>query len=556
MSANENALFGIELPLNMADPFLSKQERYWQARLMPENRWKDIPVIQHDIKLWADRLHEMKMDFVAYDMRPHDEYAAVTAAKWAFKNSLKLLLNNPYCQINGKIAEGLNTWAYEPNLVKKVSEKCELLGILYDELIHHQVHNGLDGHTNPWNALADVLNIKDSYEAYQLIENGLKKLFAHTNDSKIPAFTEQVVPAFYHAVAKSGGMPGAKILKEQWTPITTSICMSAAHQYSTSWMGTIDLWEGDSGPWYQVMARQSGHGVPEFVSAMKLITLLNPKLVLLEAADLFWDVDTRQADLTEFGEAIKEFRNKIHPAIKPSFDVYSWQPTVAIVHAEDGCWHKGIAGDVRWGKRCGSTHLTIEEVNRKWLRAWYHLTWGKSNGSFHFHLNEQQSQLKIAEENYIGGSEHDLNLWPYEIRRDGFRKESHLHSLFMPLNNVAVFDAYVLPAQLQTSELIVLSGSYCLPQTIDAVKKAVENGAVCLCQEEIAPLAFINFKGEKLGKGFWWTVSDFDTPEAVDQFYQFKGFQNQWVLKSNLGTLRIHSTDKWGNEIDWELEKE
>ncbi len=546
--------FGIELPLNVADPFLSIEERFWQARLMPKNRWNSIPRIRHGVDIWAKRLHEMKVDFAGYDLRPHEESASIQAAKWAKKHGLKLLLNNPYCQINGKIASGLHTWAYDSEIVKEVAKHCDLVGLLYDELIHHQVHNGLEGHTNSWNALADVADITDSLTAYRGIEDGLKKLFDYTKSTGQPAITEQVVPAFFHAVAKSGGIPGTKVLKEQWTPLTTSICMSAAHQYNTDWMATIDLWEGDSGPWYQVMARQSGHNVKEFMSAMKLMTLLNPSLVLMEAADLFWDVDTEEGNLTEFGETIKEFMTSIYPSIMPSFDVKTWQPTVAIVHAEDGCWHKGIPGDIRWGKRCGSSHLTIEEINRKWLRVWYHLTWGKSNGSFHYHLNEQQDQLKVANENYITGSEHEMKLWPYEKRRDVSRKESHLHSLFLPLNNVAVFDAYVRSEQLRSAELIVLSGSYCLPETLEAVRIAVRNGATCLCQEELAPKELMNCKGKKMGKGLWWTVNNFDEAAAVDQFYQYKGFQNQWVLKSKLGTLRIHATDLWGNEINWTLE--
>lgn len=546
-------LLGIELPLNVADPFLAKEERFWQARLMPEDRWKDIPRIQHDERVWADRLKEMNVDFAAYDLRPHDEEASVTAAQWAKRNNLGLMLNNPYCQINGKVTPGLHTWSYNPDLITRVARECNFLGVVYDELIHHQVHPNLEGHTNPWNALADVSGMGDSLEAYDAIEEGLQKLFDKTKQTGFPSYTEQVVPAFFHAVARAGGRPGCKILKEQLTPITTSLCMSAALQYKTQWMGTIDLWEGDSGPWYQVMAKQSGHGVPEFINALKLTALLNPSLTLLEAADLFWDVDTKEGKLTEFGEAVKDFTHNLRPRIKPAFDAHSWMPTIAFVHAEDGCWNKGIKDDNRFGFRMGSKKMPIEDVHRKWLRAWYHLTWGKSNGSFHFHLSEQKGELAVAEKNYITGSEHDMKLWPLEKRRDETRQETHMHSLFHPLNNVAVFDAYVTFQQLRTVELIILCGSYCLPETLAAVLHSVKNGAVCLCQAEIAPLEFKNTKGKKTGEGYWFTVDDFDSTDAVEQLHQYKGFQNQWILKSKLGTLRIWATDKWGNEIDWEV---
>lgn len=552
-SSPTDALFGVELPLNVADPFLTGPERFWQARLMPENRWPDIPQSPHGAGGWATRLHDLGVDFTAYNLRPHQPEAALRVADWARNNHLGLLLNNPYCQINGTPVPGLLTWAYDPDLTQAVAQKCDLVGILYDELIHHQVHNGLDGHTNPWNALADVTDVADSETAAHRIEAGLKQLFDYTRQTGIPAITEQVVPAFYHAVARAGGVPGTKVLKEHHTPITTSLCMSAAYQYQTHWHGTVDLWEGDSGPWYQVMARQSGHGVPEFRNALKLMALLNPRLVLIEAADLLWDVDTAEGEMTEFGEAVRQFMHHDRPKLKPAFDALTWQPTVAIVHAEDGAWHKGIAGDVRWGRRCGSPHLTVEEVHRKWLRVWYHLTWGKVNGSFHIHLTEQAREMAVAEANFIGGTEHDMALWPLDKRRDPARQESHLHNLFMPLNNVAVFDAFVQPNHLQTADLVVLCGSYCPPGTLAVVRQAVQNGATCLCQTELAPPDLKAANGQRVGQGLWFTVEDFDTTEAVDQFYQHKGFQNQWTLKSNLGTLQLWATDRWGNEIDWAL---
>ena len=58
----------------------------------------------------------------------------------------------------------------------------------------------------------------------------------------------------------------------------------------------------------------------------------------------------------------------------------------------------------------------------------------------------------------------------------------------------------------------------------------------------------------QLGAGHWWTVSDFDQPSALEQFYRFRGYANQWILKSQLGLVRVYSTDPWGNEIDWEVE--
>ena len=266
--------FGIELPNFVADIFLNKPERFFSQRLMPEGTI--IPVQAHSADKMADRINEIGFDYAVYTMRPHDPDAAVNAAKWAKKHGLALALNNPACQIHGEPTPGFNTWVYPPELMERVKAEAELICVVYDELIHHQVHPGLTGHTNPWNALADVSDCQDIIEAYNRIQGGLKKLFAHTAQTGIPAFTEQVVPALFHAVARNGGNPGCKVMKEQNSPVSISLCMSAAHQYGSKWYATVDLWEGDSGPWYQVMSRNSGHSPKELLSALKLIALLNP----------------------------------------------------------------------------------------------------------------------------------------------------------------------------------------------------------------------------------------------------------------------------------------
>ena len=79
-------------------------------------------------------------------------------------------------------------------------------------------------------------------------------------------------------------------------------------------------------------------------------------------------------------------------------------------------------------------------------------------------------------------------------------------------------------------------------------------GATCSCQGECAPGELKTATGKKLGQGCWFTVEDFDSPDAIEQFLMHLGYQNQWILNSNLGLLRIYSTDPWGNEIDWEVE--
>jgi hypothetical protein len=555
--------YGLELPYNVADPFLNQPDRFFSLREMLAG--VDIPRSPHGADTIAKRVKELGMDFVAYDLKPHDLDATVNVAAWARRNNIELILNNPACQINAAPTPGFQTWVYPPELLSRIQQEIPLLGLVYDELIHHQVHPGMTGHTNPWNAVADVTNCRDAFEAYQRIEAGLRAIFAHTAGTGIPAFTEQVVPALYHAVARAGGNPGCKVLKEQVTPISISLCISAAHQYHTDWFATVDLWEGDSGPWYQIMGRHSGHSPAEYLSALKLMALLNPYAAMTESADVLWVIDSPDAELTEFGETFQHFRCDLLPTIEPAFDLTTWQPGVAFVHAEDGCWkiadpplqYDEPAPIYQSPRSCllGAPDLAITPSATKWLRAWYHLTWGHCSGnSLHNYFSPLESA--IARQNEVGGDEHDFAGCPLLAqRRDPSRQETHMHALFSPLNNVAVFDAYVTPEQLRSVDLIILCGSYCPAKTQAAVIVAVKAGARCLCQVECAPAGLENADGQRVGDGHWWTVPDFDCPPAMEQFLRFRGYPNQWILRSGLGLLRIFASDPWGNEIEWTIDK-
>jgi hypothetical protein len=497
----------------------------------------------------ADRLSEMGADFAAYGVHHDEPEAALRAADWARKHGLGIMLNNPICQINAPRTAGFQTWVYPPDLVAAVRQRADLIGVIYDELIHHQIHPGWKGHTNDWTAVADVSECRQPAEAYQAVEAGLRSLFSHSAPTGVPACTEQVIPALLHAVARCGGVPGCKVLKEQISPISLSLCMSAARQYATPWFATVDLWGYDSGPWYQMMACHSGHSPVEYLNALKLLALLNPRATLTESADVLWVVDSPDAELTEFGEVLRRFCRELRPHIQPAFDVATWQPTIAFVRAEDGCYAQPDVGYL-----LGCPELPVTPAAAKWLRAWYHLTWGRCTGNSLWNYFDPE-QHAIARQNVVGGDEHHPEAAPpLAERRDPSRRETHMHPLFTPLNNVASFDHFVTPQDLQGVALLILCGSSCSAETQAVVQAAVREGACCVCQEECVPSALRQAAGRKLGRGYWWTVPDFDDASALQQFIRYRGQPNQWVLRSGLGTLRIHATDAWCNEIAAHLE--
>jgi hypothetical protein len=551
--------FGIELPVAVADLFGTRPERYFSYRLMPPGT--EIPLTRYKPDRMAGRLRELGAEFVAYDLRPGDNEAALKAAEWAARYGIKMMLNNAIQERNSAPTPGFQTWVYPPELVTQIKQKVQLTGLIYDELFRQQARSERTGSDH---GAADLASCKTVEDAYQKVEDGLRGIFAHSSSTGVPVMTAQDEPALFHGVARAGGRPGCKVLKDQNTPISLTLCMSAAHQYQSGWFASVDLRDGDGGPWYQLMRRESGHSPVEYLNALKLLALLNPAAVLSQSADVLWVIDSLGADLTEFGEAFLRFHRDILPGMRPGFDVQSWQPSVAFVHCEDGCFKQERPerafdepeplSPAAPAHPLGAPELPFTRQAEKWLRAWYHLTWGRSSGqSLLNYASPLEESLARAQD--VGKDEQDvLGCPPLGKRRDSSRVETHMHALFSPLNNVAVFDGHVTAEQLRGVQLVILCGSYATPEALQAVDAAVRTGARCLCQKELAPKVLAKARGMQMDQGYWWTVPDFDHADALEQFLRFRGHANQWVLKSKLGLLRIYSTDPWGNEIAWESE--
>jgi hypothetical protein len=361
--------------------------------------------------------------------------------------------------------------------------------------------------------------------------------------------TEEVIPILYHAVARAGAVPGCKVLKEQNSTLSLTLAMSAAWQYSVPWMACIDLWEGDSGPWYQVVSKFAGHSPQELRSALEMTYLLNPECLYVESSDILWQADHADAPLTEFGEQMAAFHREFLKNTPSLFQLKDWTPEIAVIHVEDGSW--GVGPWPEYGL-LGSNRLPIEKRHLEWIKIWYHLMWGQADPA---RLWAYPNPFEVArrEMNLPGGDElHFLQGPTPDQRVDPKRVESHIHSLFHPLNNTVVLDQFFEEKHLQHANLIFVTGSYAPSRIWPLVEKRVREGAICLCQAGIAPARYAHAAGTRVGKGFWWTIEDFLSMEALEVILPFRGAAHQWRLKMKEHELRFFATDAWKNRIDWD----
>jgi hypothetical protein len=505
----------------------------------------------HSLEKLLEHLRLCGADVLVYHLNPRDPKSALACNSWAKTNGFDLLLNNESPQITGPATDGWPAWVWDIDFIHQMNEIKPLYGLLHDEIMHHQIHPGIEGKTFSQSAICDTREIDKEEEAYKAVSQGLKRHVDHAAQCGSRFVTEEVIPIMYHSVARAGGIPGCKVLKEQNSVLSLTLAMSAAWQYGSSWMACIDLWEGDSGPWYQILSGFAGHSPEEFRSALEMTYLLNPECLYVESADILWQADHPEAPLTEFGRQLASFHREMAGKTPPLFQLEEWTPEIAIIHVEDGGW--GIGPWPQYGL-LGSHKLPILPKHLEWIKIWYHLMWGHADPArlWEYPNPFEEARRKV---NLPGGDELNIHLGPRpDERTDPRREESRIHSLFHPLNNAVVLDQFVESKHLEHAKLIFVTGSYAPERIWPIVEKRVAEGATCLCQADIAPARHARAAGSRMGAGNWWTIGDFLSLQTLEVIMPFRGASQQWRLKMRENELRFFATDPWANRIDWEYQ--
>jgi hypothetical protein len=283
------------------------------------------------------------------------------------------------------------------------------------------------------------------------------------------AAVEFLFPVMMHTAASAGLSLNPKILKETCGPAMLAVGMGAARQYGVDLSIDVDYW------WHNEVI---GHSLERFESALSLAYWSGADRIYVEGGAAYSNNHPLGAAIES---AYQRFIRDYVPAHPRPYDWRSFQPSTAIVRFDDTCFdiRQGLLGEFP-GPLYG--HVPAGPENTEWLNIWSLLSHGfvRSDALSH----------------------------QWESRRFGSR------TLFAPLHNVAVYDHQVRYETLAGLKLIFLSGVVISAETMDAVKRCVSEGALCVLPPRLAPpesglQGCTQISKVSDGKGAWLVVPDF-----------------------------------------------
>lgn len=398
-------------------------------------------------------------------------------------------------------------------------------GVVFDELAHirllHPEYAPLDGE----GLFADPEGFNSLQDAWQAAFDGFARLASKMRGYGAPRVTAtHVWPNLLHTAARAGFTPCPKICKEFYSPVSLAIGLGAALQYGR------DLWV-DCDMWYFQLV--PGHPPQEVESNLLLAYWLGADLVYLEGAGYnllpagrqgtpFSLVNAHRDDLyqlTPHGEMLKRFCREYLPAHPRPYTFRDIRPDAAIIRFEDGDF-----GQRSWGVPglYGSKTLAGDADTRAWLGLWNTLTRGRTG-------SDGLAYFKIGAKGPTFDSRHHAEVTPSYATAP---EAAAFHSFFVPLNGVVVFDEQAEYEILRGIPLLFLTGKQLSPETEKAVRRCVDEGAVCVAWGPLAERCGLaegwtgGVSTVFAGKGRYVFTDDFESPEAVAAY-------EKWIAKEN-----------------------
>jgi hypothetical protein len=308
-------------------------------------------------------------------------------------------------------------------------------------------------------------------------------------------YTEHVFPILFHGFARGGWTPGAKVLKEGWSPVYIATLLGACVQYDKPLWLTPDLWHASKYPGHSVETYRSSLLLAYHMGAYGIYTenLAHDQnkagkgsLILVTGDDY---------ELTDYGRATGSFIRDYVPGHPRGYSALDVRPRVAIVRQPDACW--GQKGSWLGDRLFGNDAWSSTPVTEGWLKVWHLLTLG------------------VVPEAGISWWATYREWGPNRIHKPPYR-------LLCPVDGVVVYDHHVRSEHLRDTELIFLTGLGISPGGIEAVAARVREGATCIAMPHLVPDSIRRAGGEDApvpdGRGQWLVTDDFlSTPvrEAV-----------------------------------------
>nr|WP_201468845.1 hypothetical protein [Microbacterium hydrocarbonoxydans] len=503
-----------------------------------------IPIPSQDPPMTSTRftalLRELGAEFYVHHQVPtHTDIDALlhdlTAA------GIDLVLGNEYGNINGPFAEGTNRYDVDPHLIGAAAAAGALVGMLYDEPEHLQIHADQyrrDAHLPQFGQTEGL----PAEQAIAVIDAAVRRMIDTIDVAtdtvgapRVPVLAEHVFPVMFHFLARAGMTPAPKVMKESFQPLQLGTALGAALQYDRELWICADLWGPDIGPWATRAPGFPGHSPAEFASALRLAHHFAPTRLFVENIDaLVRHHGDGKVEATEHGEVWREFALDWAPQNAPAWSYRDARPDVALVHADDSDFGRGA-------RPFGNRLTAAPEAARSVFAAWHALSHGQ--------LPETGSCMHIPGFDF---PRHGLDTVPrpdFPLAR-GAATPTRTHGLFQAVRGVIAYDEHVRPQTLEDAELIVVAGSRLPSATLAGLRSCAEKGATVLIA---AWLCGAHAASTRVGTGRWIVYESFDDPQAQEAIAAGSGAPDIWTQRFGGHELRIRPADATGETLEFEI---
>ncbi|WP_312173401.1 hypothetical protein, partial [Microbacterium sp.] len=367
--------------LGIQGPVVAFQDP-WAGRASDEvmRTGTGVPIPSQDPPLTPERFTELLRDLGA-DFYVHHQVPAHTDVSALLRDmdaaGIDIVLGNEYGNINGPFAEGTNRHDVDPQVVRAAAASGRLVGMLYDEPEHLQIHADQyrhDAHL-PHFGQTEGLTADEAIAVIDATTRGIVDTIDRAAEAgggaRVPVVSEQVFPVMFHTLARAGMTPAPKVMKESFQPLQLGTALGAALQYDRQLWVCADLWGPDVGPWQTRAPGFPGHSPAEFASALRLAHHFAPTRLFVENIDtLVRHRGGGHLDTTEHGEVWREFALDWVPRNRPAWSHRDARPDIALVHADDSDFGRGARP---FGNRLASAPDTARSV----FAAWHALSHGQ-----------------------------------------------------------------------------------------------------------------------------------------------------------------------------------
>jgi hypothetical protein len=425
-------------------------------------------------------------------------------------------------------------------------------GVLVDELTHIRLlypqFRPADG--DP--LLADAFTFRDLPDAHDKSVAGLTALNRHFVDLGAPrVVATEVWPSLLHADARAGMTPCPKICKEFYSPVSLAVGLGAALEYGRDLWVDVDMW---------CFAEIPGHPAEEVRSNLQLAYWMGADLVYLEGSgynlfpagkqgfpfSLMSPLDGERYQLTAHGEMLKDFCTRYLPTHPRAWTFRDLRPNMAIVRFDDT-----DVGQKSWGadQLYGTPSLKPDRDTAAWLGLWNVLTHGKTGA-------DGIAWFKPSVAHPGDNPAYHQRVTPSYLTEPACLE----HTFFVPLEGAVVYDHLVSYERLKGIPLLFLTGKCVSDETMEAIQRCVDEGALCVAWGPLAARhGFPEWTGGVSvvphGRGSFVLTDEFQSPDTVQQYGKYLGHPDEIRYRFGEHTLVLRriTDNQVSVEVDGKL---